>query len=195
MPRTARAASDRALYATCRSPSDWVDQTTGGEPTLFIGQGDQRRERRSGSSSSGTRRSSGSGAWTAARPGGVTPNLLRPDGTQDPADLGAEYAVVVEGRADRRAPGDDGRRLRRVPPRRQAGAAARDDHRRRRRTAGWARRRSYTRYDVDGPRRGFVKVALSRTAACFPQLKPADRDGEGRPGRGERVRPARDRHA
>jgi hypothetical protein len=32
---------------------------------------------------------------------------------------------------------------------------------------------SYTRYDVAGLGRGFVKVVLSREAACFPQLKPA----------------------
>ena len=41
---------------------------------------------------------------------------------------------------------------------------------------GWmASEASYTRYDVKGLPRGYVKVSVSRIAACFPQLqrKPA----------------------
>jgi hypothetical protein len=32
---------------------------------------------------------------------------------------------------------------------------------------------SYTRYDISGLPRGYVKVILSREAACFPNLPPA----------------------
>ena len=101
-----------------------------------------------------------------------TPNLLRPDGTQDPDDLGAEFAVVSRG-VQIAAPqvttvGDyvvyrlGGKPVRLRETTTGVGAD------------GWTRAEaSYTRYDVTGLGRGFVKVTLSRTAACFPQLKPA----------------------
>ncbi len=165
-----RRASDQA-YAALPKPSDWVDQTTGRQPTLFIGQGV----------------SDANAFWQlefwnpsikwfwgmdGSTPGGVTPNLLRPDGTQDPADLGAEFAVVSKG-VQIAAPvvttvGDYAvYRLGGKPVRlRETTTGVGGD--------GWTgAEASYTRYDVTGLGRGFVKVALSRTAACFPQLKPA----------------------
>ena len=54
---------------------------------------------------------------------------------------------------------------------------------------------SYTRYDVTGLGRGFVKVTLSRKAACFPQLKPAIATVRVGPVAVEPLRAARDRHA
>lgn len=165
-----RRASDQA-FAALPKPADWVDQTTRRQPTLFIGQGV----------------SDANAFWQlqfwnptikwfwgmdGSTPGGVTPNLLRPDGTQYPDDLGAEFAVVSKG-VQIAAPlvttvGDYGvYRVGGKPVRlRETTTGIGAD--------GWAgAEASYTRYDVTGLGRGFVKVALSRTAACFPQLKPA----------------------
>jgi hypothetical protein len=90
-----RRASDQA-YAALPKPADWVDQMTGRRGALFIGQGI----------------SDPIPFWQlefwnpsirwfwgidGSTPRGVTPNLLRPDGTLDPAHLGAEYAVVSKG--------------------------------------------------------------------------------------------------
>jgi hypothetical protein len=87
-----KRASDRALRRPPEAP-DWVDQSIRRKPTMFIGQGV----------------SDPNGFWQlefwnpsikwfwgmdGSTPGGVTPNLLRPDGTQYPDDLGAEFAVV-----------------------------------------------------------------------------------------------------
>jgi hypothetical protein len=165
-----KRASDRAFSILPR-PADWVDQTTGRQPTLFIGQGV----------------SDANSFWQlefwnpsikwfwgmdGSTPGGVTPNLLRPDGTQDPANLGAEFAVVARGvqiAAPRVTKVGDYvvYRLGGKPVRlRETTTGVGAD--------GWTGgEASYTRYDVMGLGRGFVKVALSRTAACFPQLKPA----------------------
>ncbi len=166
-----RGASDQQ-YATLPKPPDWVDRTTGRRPSVFVGQGI----------------SDPNPFWQlefwnpsmkwvwgvdGSTPGGVTPNLLRPDGTQDPADLGAEYAVASKGVA-LAAPsvttvGDYVLyRLGGEPVRlREATAGVQAD--------GWmGSEASYTRYDVEAlPPRGYVKVSLSREAACFPQLKPA----------------------
>lgn len=166
-----RGAADQQ-YAALPKPPDWVDHTTGRRATVFVGQGI----------------SDHNAFWQlefwnpsirwfwgvdGSTPRGVTPNLLRPDGTQDPADLGAEFAVASKGVAIA-APtvttvadyvvyrlGGQPVRLREAT----AGVAA----------DGWmSSEASYTRYDVEGQGRGFVKVTLSRQAACFPQLEPAD---------------------
>ena len=166
-----KRASDRA-FAVLPKPSDWVDQTTGRQPALFIGQG-----------VSDTNSFWQLEFWNpsikwfwgmdGSTPGGVTPNLLRPDGTQDPADLGAEFAVASKG-VQVAAPqvttvGDyvvyrlGGKPVRLRETTTGVGAD------------GWTgAEASYTRYDVTGLGRGFVKVALSRQAACFEQLEPAD---------------------
>ncbi|MBA2462961.1 MAG: hypothetical protein H0V45_14555 [Actinobacteria bacterium] len=166
-----RGASDQQ-YATLPKPPNWVDSTTGGRSAIFVGQGI----------------SDPNPFWQlefwnpsirwfwgvdGSTPGGVTPNLLRPDGTQDPADLGAEFAVASKGVAIVAPPvttvgdyvlyrlGGAPVRLRETT----TGVAA----------DGWmSSEASYTRYDVKGQGRGFVKVTLSRQGACFPQLEPAD---------------------
>ena len=165
-----KRASDRA-FAVLPKPADWVEQTTGRQPTLFIGQGV----------------SDANGFWQlefwnpsikwfwgmdGSTPGGVTPNLLRPDGTQDPADLGAEFAIVSRG-VQIAAPevttvGDYVvYRLGGKPVRlRETSTGVGAD--------GWtSSEASYTRYDVAGLDRGLIKVSLSREAACFEQLEPA----------------------
>jgi hypothetical protein len=165
-----KRASDRA-YSVLPKPADWVDKTTGGQSALFIGQGV----------------SDANAFWQlefwnpsikwfwgmdGSTPGGVTPNLLRPDGTQDPANLGAEFAVVSKG-VQIAAPkvttvGDYVVfRLGGKPVQlRETTAGIGGD--------GWmGAEASYTRYDVSGLGRGFVKVVLSRGAACFEQLEPA----------------------
>ncbi len=164
-----RRASDRA-FAVLPKPSDWVDQTTGRRPALFVGQGV----------------SDANAFWQlefwnpsikwfwgmdGSTPGGVTPNLLRPDGTQDPADLGAEFAVTSKG-VQVAAPevtrvGDYVvYRLGGKPVRlRETTTGVSGD--------GWmGEEASYTRYGVAGDPKGFVLVSLSREAACFPQLEP-----------------------
>ena len=96
-PRTG-SAPPRQVYANLPKPPDWIDQTTDGEPTIYVGQGIDAPA-----------------AWqvefwnpnvrwfwgmdgSAPGPGERrTPNLLRPDGTQAPADLNAGYALAVNG--------------------------------------------------------------------------------------------------
>jgi hypothetical protein len=164
-----RGASDRQ-YATLPKPADWVDRATGGDSAVFVGQGI----------------SDPNPFWQlefwnrsvkwvwgldGSAPRGVTPNLLRADGTQDPADLGAEYAVASKGVAINAPPvatvGDYVLyRLRGEPVRlRETTTGVQAD--------GWmSSGASYTRYDVeDRPR--YVKVTLSRQGACFPGLRPA----------------------
>ena len=164
-----RSASDQQ-YATLPKPPDWVDRATGREPTVFVGQGI----------------SDPNPFWQlefwnpsikwvwgldGTTPRGVTPNLLRADGTQDPADLGAEYAVASKGVAIAAPPvetvgdyvlyrlGGEPVRLRETTTGVQAD--------------GWmSAEASYTRYDV-AKRPRFVKVSLSRERACFPNLGPA----------------------
>ena len=103
----------------------------------------------------------------------MTPNLLRPDGTQDPADLGAEYAVASKGVAIA-APqvttvGDYVLyRLGGEPVRlREATAGVQAD--------GWmSSEASYTRYDVEGlAARVREGVAVARRARASRGCQPA----------------------
>ncbi len=166
-----RAAADQQ-YATLPKPPDWVDNATSRRSAVFVGQGI----------------SDPNPFWQlefwnpsirwfwgvdGSTPRGVTPNLLRPDGTQDPADLRAQFAVASKGVAIA-APqvttvadyvlyrlGGEPVRLRETT----TGVAA----------DGWmSSEASYTRYDVEDLPRGYVKVTLSRVGACFTQLAPAD---------------------
>jgi hypothetical protein len=165
-----RAASDQQ-FANLPKPPDWVDRTTGGEPTVYVGQG-----------------ISAAAAWqvefwnesvrwlwgmdgSAPGPGERrTPNLLRPDGTQDPADLNAGYALAVNGvkvaaPAVTEVGGAVLYRLGGEPVRLAETVAGIS-------TDGWmGAEASYTRYAV-GPDDGYVKVTFSRQGACFPQLRP-----------------------
>lgn len=166
-----RITSER-LYANLPKPPDWIERTTGGASTIFVGQGIDAFA-----------------AWqvefwnpavrwfwgmdgTAPGPGERrTPNLLRPDGTQDPANLNAQYAVSVNGvevaaPVVTRAGGAvlyhlGGRPVRLV----QTTSGVAPD--------GWiGREASFTRYAVEG-RSGFVTVRFSREGACAPdKLKP-----------------------
>jgi hypothetical protein len=165
-----RAASDQE-FANLPKPPDWVDRTTGGQPTVYVGQG-----------------INAPAAWqlefwnesirwfwgldgSAPGPGERrTPNLLRPDGTQDPADLNAGYALAVNG-VEVAAPrvavvgGAVLYRLGGQPVRLVQNVAGVSPD-------GWmGAEASYTRYAVD-PDDGYVKVTLSRQGACFPQLGP-----------------------
>ena len=165
-----KRASDQA-FAVLPKPADWVDQTTGRQPTLFIGQGV----------------SDANAFWQlefwnpsikwfwgmdGSTPGGVTPNLLRPDGTQDPADLGADFAVVSKG-VQIAAPqvttvGDYVvYRLGGKPVRlRETTTGVGGD--------GWAgAEASYTRYDVTGPRPRLRQGHALAHGRVLPQLKPA----------------------
>ena len=164
-----RRASDQA-YAALPKPADWVDQMTGRRGTLFIGQGI----------------SDPIPIWQlefwnpsirwfwgvdGSTPRGVTPNLLRPDGTLDPAHLGAEYAVVSKGlriaAPEVSTVGDyvvyrlGGKPVRLV----EASSGIDAD--------GWMHERAtYSRYVAETDPKGFVLVRLSREASCFPQLEP-----------------------
>jgi len=166
-----RGASDQQ-YATLPKPPDWVENTTGRRSAVFVGQG-----------ISDTNAFWQLEFWNpsirwfwgvdGSTPRGVTPNLLRPDGTQDPADLGAQFAVASKGVAIAApkvtAVGDYVvYHLGGAPVRlRETTTGVQAD--------GWmSSEASYTRYDVKGLGRGFVKVTLSRLGACFPQLEPAD---------------------
>jgi hypothetical protein len=159
------------VYATLPKPPDWIDRTTRGEPTIYVGQGIDAFS-----------------AWqvefwnpnvrwfwgmdgSAPGPGERrTPNLLRSDGTQDPANLNAGFAVAVNG-VQIAAP--EVTRVGNATLYRLGGAPVRLTQ-----TAtgvspdGWmGLNATYTRYDVDPRVRGFVKVIFSRQAACFPQLE------------------------
>ena len=186
-----KRASDRA-FAILPKPADWVDQTTGRQPTLFVGQGV----------------SDANAFWQlefwnpsikwfwgmdGSTPGGVTPNLLRPDGTQDPADLGAEFAVASKG-VQIAAPevttvGDYVvYRLGGEPVRlTQTTTGVSDD--------GWmVEEATYTRYDVDDDPKGLVLVkSLARKLPASRSSSPCRVTRAGRAGRGGRVRPARNR--
>ena len=164
-----RRASDQA-YAALPKPADWVDRMTGRDGTLFVGQGI----------------SDPNPIWQlefwnpsirwfwgidGSTPGGVTPNLLRPDGTLDPAHLGAEYAVASRGpriAAPEVATVGDYvvYRLGGKPVRLTETSAGVD-------ADGWMHEQaSYNRYAVESDPKGFVLVHLSREASCFPQLAP-----------------------
>jgi hypothetical protein len=164
-----RRASDQA-YAALPKPADWVDQMTGREGTLFVGQGI----------------SDPNAFWQlefwnpsirwlwgidGSTPGGVTPNLLRPDGTLGPSYPGAEYVVASKG-LSLAAPevttvGDYVvYRLRGQPVRLTQASSGIDGD-------GWMHERAtYTRYAAEQDPKGFVLVRLSREASCYPQLKP-----------------------
>ena len=164
-----RHASDQ-VYANLPKPPDWIQRTADGEPTIYVGQGIDAFA-----------------AWqvefwnpnvrwfwgmdgSAPGPGERrTPNLLRPDGTQDPADLNAGYAVAVNGVqiAAQRVAEVGGAvlyRLRGDPVRLiETTTGISPD--------GWmGEQASYTRYAED-PDIGTVKVSFSRQGACFPQLE------------------------
>ena len=167
-----RAASDQ-VYANLPKPPDWVDLTTRGKPTIYVGQGIDAPA-----------------AWqiefwnpnvrwfwgmdgSAPGPGERrTPNLLRPDGTQAPADLNAGYALAVNG-VQIAAPvvttvgGAVLYRLDGKPVRlTQTTTGISPD--------GWmGKEATYTRYDVRGDGPGFVKVRLSREAWCSDKDVPS----------------------
>ena len=166
-----RRGADQA-FAVLPKPADWVDQTTGRQPTLFIGQGVS-----DSNSFYQLEFWNPSIKWfwgmDGSTPGGVTPNLLRPDGTQYPDDLGAEFAVVSRGvQIDAPQVTTVGDyvvyRLGGKPVRlRETSTGVGAD--------GWmGAEASYTRYDVTGIGRGLVTVVLSRRAACFEHQEPAD---------------------
>ena len=167
-----RIASDRQ-YAVMPTPPSWVDNLTGGEPTLFVGQGltdpnpiwELEFWNRSIRWLWGM---DGSAPGPGAR---ATPNLVHVDGTHDPVEIGAEYVVAVNGVAIN-APkvatvgGADLYKVGGEPVRlRNTTTGISPD--------GWmGKQASYTRYDADG-RSGFVTIRFSRVGACAPdKLKP-----------------------
>ena len=101
----------------------------------------------------------------------TTPDLKRPDGTQSPADLGADYALAVNGvqiaaPVVTKAGGSVLYRLGGRPVQLVETATGISPD-------GWmGNTASYTRYAVDPDVRGFLKVVFSRQAAGFSQLKP-----------------------
>lgn len=166
-----RYASDQ-IYANLPKPPDWIERTADGASTVYIGQGIDAFA-----------------AWqvefwnpnvrwfwgmdgSAPGPGArTTPDLARPDGTQAPTDLGANYAVAVNGvqiaaPVVTKAGGSvlyrlDGRPVQLVDT--TAGISP----------DGWmGSSASYTRYDVGEDTARLVTVQFSREAACFPSLKP-----------------------
>lgn len=169
-----RAASDQH-YGVLPLPPSWVDNVTGGERAALVGQGISDPNpiwqlefwNRSIEYFMGIDSSAPGPGQTA------TPNLDSPDGTLAPHNLGAEYAVAVGGVAVA-APkvttvgGMDLYRLDGKPVRlRETKSGVAVD--------GWmGESASYTRYDIAGLGRGYVKVFLSRLAACFPNLPPAE---------------------
>ena len=168
-----RHASDQQ-WGVLPLPPSWVDDLTSGQRTALVGQGISDPNpiwqlefwNRSIEYFMGLDGSAPGPGQTA------TPNLDNPDGTQAPSDLNAEYAVAVGGVAIA-APkvatvggmelyrlGGEPVRLRET----RTGVAA----------DGWmGEHATYTRYDVAGLGRGYVKVSLSRGAACFTDLPPA----------------------
>ena len=167
-----RRASDQ-VYANLPKPPDWIDRTTGGEPTIYVGQGIDA------TSAWQVEFWNRSVRWfwgmdgSAPGPGERrTPNLLRPNGIQDPADLNAEYAIAVNGvqiaaPEVTRVGGAVLYRLEGEPVRLTETTAGISPD-------GWmGAEATYTRYDVD-PAIGTVKVTFSRQGACFPQLQETD---------------------
>ncbi len=168
-----RYASDQQ-YGVLPLPPSWVDNLTGGDRTALVGQGMSDPNpiwqlefwNRSIEYFMGIDSSAPGPGQTA------TPNLDDPNGTLAPHDLGAEYAVAVGGVAIA-APklttvgGMELYRLSRRPVRlRETKSGVAVD--------GWmGESASYTRYDITELPRGYVKVFLSREAACFPNLPPA----------------------
>ena len=169
-----RYASDQQ-WGVLPLPPSWVDNLTGGERTALVGQGISDANpiwqlefwNRSIEYFMGIDSSAPGPGQTA------TPNLDKPDGTLAPHDLGAEYAVAVGGVAIA-APkvttvgGMELYRLGGKPVQlRETRTGVAVD--------GWmGESATYTRYDVAGLGRGYVKVFLSRQGACFPNLAPAE---------------------
>ena len=187
-----RIASDRQ-YAVMATPPSWIDRITGGEPTLFVGQGLTDHN-----PIWGLEFWNRSIRWlwgmdgTAPGPGArATPNLVRVDGTHDPVELGAQYVVAVNGVAIN-APkvttigGADLYRVSGKPVRlRNTVTGIAPD--------GWmGESASYTRYDVGPGERGYVEVTFSRVAACSPgriepvrvavRVGPVEVDRDDQPG-------------
>ncbi len=168
-----RHASDQQ-YAVLPLPPSWVDAVTGGKRTALVGQGMNDPNpiwqlefwNRSIEYFMGIDGSAPGPGQTA------TPNLDDTDGTLAPHDLDAEYGVGVGGVAIA-APklatvgGMELYRLGGKPVRlRETKSGVAPD--------GWmGEHASFTRYDVAGLGRGFVKVVFSRQGACFPNLPPA----------------------
>lgn len=163
-----RLASER-VYGSLPKPPDWIERTTKGEPTIYVGQGlDPFAVWQVEFWNPAVRWFWGMDG-SAPGPGERrTPNLLRPDGTQDPADLNAQYAVSVNGveidaPVVTKAGGAvlyrlGGRPVRLV----QTTTGVAPD--------GWmSEEASFTRYAVE-QRSGFVTVRFSRTGACAPSL-------------------------
>ena len=161
-----------SVYANLPKPPDWVDRTTGGAPTVFVGQGIDALAAWQVEFCNPNVRWFWGMDGSAPGPGERrTPNLLRPDGTQDPADLHAGYAVAVNG-VEIAAPKVatvgtavlyrlGGRPVRLT---RTTTGISPD---------GWmSREASYTQYAVDPGSSGYVLVSFSRQGACFPQLEP-----------------------
>ena len=161
------------VYANLPKPPDWLDRTNGGEPTIYVGQGINAAALWQVEFWNRSIRWVWGMDGSAPGPGRRTvPNLLRPDGTQDPANLHAGYALAVNG-VQIAAPvvttvgGAVLYRLGGKPVRlTQTTTGVSSD--------GWmANEATYTRYDVarDGP--GFVKVRLSREAWCSDKDIPS----------------------
>jgi hypothetical protein len=159
-------------YANLPKPPDWIDRTTRGEPTVFVGQGINAAATWQLEFWNPNVRWFWGMDGSAPGPGERrTPNLLRPDGTQDPADLHAGYAVAVNG-VQIAAPivttvgGAVLYRLGGRPVRlTQTTTGVSPD--------GWmSKEASYTQYAVDKGLSGHVLVSFSRQGACFPQLEP-----------------------
>jgi hypothetical protein len=155
------------------TPPSWVDKLTGGQPTLFVGQGltDPNPIWELEFWNRSIRWLWGMDG-TAPGPGArATPNLVKVDGTHDPVEIGAQYVVAVNGVAIN-APkvttvgGADLYKVGGKPVRlRNTTTGVSPD--------GWmGKSASYTRYDAQG-RSGFVTIRFSREGACNPEkLKP-----------------------
>ncbi len=160
-----RLFSER-MYATLPKPPNWVDRVTDGKPALFLGQGisDQNPVWQLEFWNRSLHLFWGIDGSVPGPGKRTTPNLARPDGTLDPEDIDADYAVVANGvslNADRltRVGNLDLYRLDGPVRLRETLAGVSDD--------GWMSTfASYTRYDVAGDGRGFAKVTLSRVAWC-----------------------------
>ena len=159
-----RLASEQ-VYGSLPKPPDWIERTTNGEPTVYVGQGiDAFAAWQVEFWNPGVRWFWGMDG-SAPGPGERrTPNLLRPDGTQDPADLNAQYALAVNGvQVDAPVVTEAGGavlyRLGGEPVRLvQTTSGVSPD--------GWmGEEASFTRYKVEAAVRG-VTVHFSREAAC-----------------------------
>jgi hypothetical protein len=166
-----RRAADR-LYATLPKPADWLDDLTGGERTVFLGQGVGSDASPIWSLEFWNR--SLEERWSldgsAPGPGRVTtPDLAAPDGTLAP-DPGARHVVLLQ---------DSGVHLAAPGPATEVGIyeVSRLDGPIRLRDGvtgvyaadGWmGGSAAYNRYDVPAGERGLAEVVLSRSGWCDP---------------------------